>query len=154
MSLSGVAGNTAVPAQRRDCRVDGRIDGGARVRRGRRRGPKAQPLAQGDHIVQGHAALPVSGREMLGKPAHDRRVGACHGGGQPICEGFGIGEQLAQGEVAVAAAEVRVGVNGPLECPRREASRGSPDSGRVGGMAGGQVSGWETERWVAHEAEV
>ena len=130
------------------------IHGRPGSRHGDRRGPQAESLAQGDDIVEGHVPLSVAGSELLGKLAQDGRVGARDGGRKAAGEGLGVGEELPEGEVAVARPEFGILIDRALERSRGEPG-GSGANGRcVGREAGGQVSRGQAERWVAHEREV
>lgn len=143
-----------MPLQGGDRGVHGCIDrcpGG-----GRDHGPGtgSQALAQHDDIVKGHLTLSIAGREVFGKAAEDRGIVARDRGREAIGKGLRVGEELAQREVAVAWPEPRIRIDGPFEGSSREARRRRANVRGIGGMAGLEVAGRETERRVTHGFEV
>ena len=143
-----------MPLERGDCGVHGRIDRGARAGRDHGPGTGSKAFAQRDDIVQRHLTLSIAGREVFSKAAEDRRIVARDRGCKAVRQGLRVGEELAKGEIAVARPELRIRVDGPLEGSGREARRRRADARGIGGMAGLEVAGRETERWVTHGFKV
>ena len=143
-----------MPTQGGDCGIDRGIDQGSslRIDHGHRAG--SQALTQGDHVVEWHPPLPIARGEVVGQGAKGLGICCCDGGRQAVRQRRRVGQKLAQGKIRVSGSEGRVGCHGAFERPGGETSGRAANRRRVGRIAGGEVSVWKAEGWVAHDQEV
>ena len=113
-----------------------------------------QPLRDSDHVVHRDAPLPIARGEHLRPRADDSRVTRAERDRQAIDQRFRVRQELPQGEIAVAAAERRIGVHGDLERARGEARPSRAHGRSRSRVAGGEIARRQAERGMAHEAEV